>query len=282
MMRLRRALRRRLFLTSPPDRQQRRRTLAGHSKWANIKHKKERNDGLNSVAISRVARDVTSAARAARAAGAASRADLEADARFSAAVTNAKKASAPKKVIENAINKALGIGDHAEEEEITYEGVGPGGVSFIVETVTDNRRRTAPEMRTLFKKNGGEMGQSGSCSWAFRSQTRVEVDCKGEDAVEAVQILALGADGVEDVVDSNDEESSSTVVEIFVGGAFSPDATALAKELADNDFAVSAFQHIRIPTMKVDGGDEAQFQAFLDALEAAPDVTRWDHNREDQ
>ena len=267
-----------LFIVSP------RRGMAGHSKWQNIKHTKARTDGAAQKIISRRTREITAAARAARAAGGATTLEeLKADPRFAAALQAARSANVPRATLDRTIDKALGIGGEEDaEEEVVYEGVGPGGVSFIVETLTDNRNRTAAAVRSLFSKNGGTLGQDGSVSWAFDSQTRLKVAVAGggedDDAVEAVMDLAMGADGVEDVVDDPD---GGGTVEIFVGGAFSADATALATELGAGNHSITEMEHVRRPTVLVDCEEEAH-EAFLAALEDAEEVIRWHHNREGQ
>ena len=142
--------------------------MAGHSKWANIQHRKGRQDSLRSKLFSKLSKEITVAAKMGDP-------DPEKNARLRLAVKEAKANSMPKDNIERAIKKASGA-DAEAYEEIRYEGYGPGGVAIIVEAMTDNRNRTASNVRSLFAQSGGNLGEtarSGSCSTAWaRSCTR--------------------------------------------------------------------------------------------------------------
>jgi YebC/PmpR family DNA-binding regulatory protein len=133
--------------------------MAGHSKFKNIQFRKDRQDGLRSKLFSKLSRDITIAAKAGLP-------DPAANSRLRLAIANAKAESMPKDNIDRAIKKAVG-GDADTYEEIRYEGFGPGGVSLIVEVLTDNRNRAAANVRTIFGKNGGNMGDAGSVAFMF-------------------------------------------------------------------------------------------------------------------
>ena len=133
--------------------------MAGHSKFKNIQFRKDRQDSLRSKLFSKFSRDITLAARAGLP-------DPAANSRLRLAIANAKAESMPKDNIDRAIKKAQG-GDADTYEEIRYEGFGPGGVSLIVEVLTDNRNRAAANVRTVFGKNGGNMGDAGSVAFLF-------------------------------------------------------------------------------------------------------------------
>jgi YebC/PmpR family DNA-binding regulatory protein len=133
--------------------------MAGHSKFKNIQFRKDRQDGLRSKLFSKLSRDITIAAKAGLP-------DPAANSRLRLAIANAKAESMPKDNIDRAIKKAVG-GEADTYEEIRYEGFGPGGVSLIVEVLTDNRNRAAANVRTLFGKNGGNMGDAGSVAFMF-------------------------------------------------------------------------------------------------------------------
>ncbi len=133
--------------------------MAGHSKFKNIQFRKDRQDGLRSKLFSKLSRDITIAAKAGLP-------DPAANSRLRLAIANAKAESMPKDNIDRAIKKAVG-GEADTYEEIRYEGFGPGGVSLIVEVLTDNRNRAAANVRAIFGKNGGNMGDAGSVAFMF-------------------------------------------------------------------------------------------------------------------
>ena len=130
--------------------------MAGHSKWANIQHRKGRQDKLRSKLFSKLAKEITVAAKMGDP-------DPDKNPRLRLAVKEAKSSSVPKDVIERAIKKSQG-GDAENYEEIRYEGYGPNGVAVIVEAMTDNRNRTASNVRSTFSKNGGNLGETGQLS----------------------------------------------------------------------------------------------------------------------
>lgn len=133
--------------------------MAGHSKFANIKHRKGAQDKKRSALFSKLSREITVAAKMGTP-------DPDMNPRLRLAVNTARGQSMPKDNIQRAIDKATG-GDAEDYEEIRFEGFGPGGVSLIVETLTDNRNRTVTDVRTIFSKNGGNMGESGSVTHSF-------------------------------------------------------------------------------------------------------------------
>ena len=134
--------------------------MAGHSKWANIQHRKGRQDAVRSKLFSKLAKEITVAAKMGDP-------DPEKNPRLRLAVKEAKSQSVPKDVIERAINKATG-GDAENYEEIRYEGYGPGGVAVIVEAMTDNKNRTASTVRSTFSKSGGNLAETGSVSFTWK------------------------------------------------------------------------------------------------------------------
>jgi len=133
--------------------------MAGHSKFKNIQFRKDRQDGLRSKLFSKLSRDITIAAKAGLP-------DPAANSRLRLAIANAKAESMPKDNIDRAIKKAIG-GEADTYEEIRYEGFGPGGAALIVEVLTDNRNRAAANVRAIFGKNGGNMGDAGSVAFMF-------------------------------------------------------------------------------------------------------------------
>ena len=169
--------------------------MAGHSKWANIQHRKGRQDAARSKLFSKLAKEITVAAKMGDP-------DPEKTPRLRLAVKEARSSSVPKDVIDRAIKKSQG-GDAESYEEIRYEGYGPNGVAVIVEAMTDNRNRTASNVRSLFGKHGGNLGETGSVSFMFDRKGQVIYSADAGDA-DTVMMAAIEA-GAEDV-ESSDEE----------------------------------------------------------------------------
>jgi len=164
--------------------------MAGHSKWANIQHRKGRQDAVRSKLFSKLAKEITVAAKMGDP-------DPEKNPRLRLAVKEAKSVSVPKDVIERAIKKSQG-GDAESYDEIRYEGYGPGGVAVIVEAMTDNRNRTASTVRSTFTKCGGNLGETGSVSFMFdrKGQILFAAAVGDEDTV-MMAALEAGAEDVE-------------------------------------------------------------------------------------
>jgi YebC/PmpR family DNA-binding regulatory protein len=164
--------------------------MAGHSKWANIQHRKGKQDKLRSKMFSKLAKEITVAAKMGMP-------DVDMNPRLRLAVKAAKSVSMPKDVIDRAIKKSQG-GDADTYEEIRYEGYGPNGIAIIVEALTDNRNRTASNVRSYFAKSGGELGQTGSVAFLFDRVGEIYYLPSAGDA-DTVMMAALeaGADDVE-------------------------------------------------------------------------------------
>ncbi|KAF0675407.1 YebC/PmpR family DNA-binding transcriptional regulator [Profundibacterium mesophilum] len=168
--------------------------MAGHSKWANIQHRKGRQDAARSKLFSKLAKEITVAAKMGDP-------DPDKNPRLRLAVKEAKSQSVPKDVIDRAIKKAIG-GDAENYDEIRYEGYGPNGVAIIVEAMTDNRNRTASNVRSTFSKNGGNLGETGSVSFMFDRKGQVFYPAEVGDA-DTVMMAAIEA-GAEDVESSEE------------------------------------------------------------------------------
>jgi YebC/PmpR family DNA-binding regulatory protein len=168
--------------------------MAGHSKWANIQHRKGRQDAARSKLFSKLAKEITVAAKMGDP-------DPDKNPRLRLAVKEAKSVSVPKDVIDRAIKKSMG-GDAENYDEIRYEGYGPGGVAVIVEAMTDNRNRTASNVRSTFGKNGGNLGETGSVGFMFERKGEIVYPASAGDA-DTVMMAAIEA-GAEDV-ESSDE-----------------------------------------------------------------------------
>jgi YebC/PmpR family DNA-binding regulatory protein len=233
--------------------------MAGHSKFKNIMHRKGAQDKKRSAMFSKLSRELTVAAKMGTP-------DPEMNPRLRAAVAAAKAQSMPKDNIQRAIDKASG-GDAENYEELRYEGFGPGGTALIVEALTDNRNRTATNVRTIFSKNGGNLGASGSVSHGFERVGLIDYPAKAgtPDAVLEAAIEA-GADDVE-----SDEDGHRIWTSI---DSLHPVARALEPALGEAESVRLAWR----PSTSVEvGGDDAgQLVKLIDALEEDDDVqTVW-------
>jgi len=233
--------------------------MAGHSKFKNIMYRKGAQDKKRSALFSKLSREITVAAKMGLP-------DPEANARLRAAVMAARAQSMPKDNIQRSIDKAAG-GDAANYEEIRYEGFGPGGVAIIVEALTDNRNRTATNVRTIFSKNGGNLGASGSVSHGFERLGLVEYPASAGDA-EKIFESAIEA-GAEDVESDEDGHRIWTSID-----SLHQVARALEPMLGESEGAKLAWK----PSTEVEvrGSDAEQLMKLIDALEEDDDVqTVW-------
>ncbi len=167
--------------------------MSGHSKWHTIKHKKGATDAKRGKIFTKLIKEVTVAART------GGSGDVDLNARLRKAVNDAKAQNMPNDTIDRAIKRGTGELEGVNYEEITYEGYGIGGVAVLVETMTDNRNRTVAELRHIFSKNGGNLGEAGSVAWMFDKKGLIIVDkaAKSEDELFEIAIEA-GADDVQD------------------------------------------------------------------------------------
>jgi len=167
--------------------------MSGHSKWHTIKHKKGALDAKRGKIFTKLIKEITVAART------GGSGDVDANARLRKAVTDAKGQNMPNDTIDRAIKRGTGELEGVNYDEITYEGYGPNGVAVLVETMTDNRNRTVAELRHIFSKNGGNLGEAGSVAWMFDKKGYFVVDkaAKGEDELFEIAVEA-GADDVKD------------------------------------------------------------------------------------
>ncbi len=162
--------------------------MSGHSKWSTIKHKKAATDAKKGAVFTRLAREVTLAAREGQSG------DPAMNFRLRLVMDKAKAANMPSDNVERAIKKGLGTGsDSVVLEEITYEGYAPGGAAIMLMTLTDNRNRTASEVRVTFSRAGGNLGETGSVAWNFESKAVITVDGVADDKAEEVELAAIDA-----------------------------------------------------------------------------------------
>lgn len=229
--------------------------MAGHSKFKNIMHRKGAQDKKRSALFSKLSREITVAARSGLP-------DPAMNARLRAAVIAARKEGMPKDNIERSINKAAG-NDGDNYEDVRYEGFGPGGVSLIIETLTDNRNRTATNVRTIVSKNGGNLGASGSVSHAFDRMGLITYPASAGDT-DAVFEAALEA-GAEDVSSSDEGHEIWTVQD-----SLHEVAKALEARLGEPEGAKLAWRPQTSVT--VDEAAAAQLLKLIDALDDDDDV----------
>lgn len=180
--------------------------MAGHSKWANIKHRKGAADAKRGKIFTRLIKEITVAARMGGG-------DIDGNPRLRAAVTTAKTVNMPKDNIARAIKKGTGELEGEIYDEILYEGYGPGGVAVLVECMTDNRNRTVADIRHYFAKSNGNLGESGCVAWMFDKKGVIQVEKSGVSEEELMD-LALEA-GAEDVVEEESEFQVLTAPEEF-------------------------------------------------------------------
>lgn len=229
--------------------------MAGHSKWANIQHRKGRQDAKRSKMFSKLSKEITIAAKM----GAP---DPEFNPRLRLAIQAAKAQSMPKDNIDRAVKKSTNA-DEANFEEIRYEGFGPGGVGVIVEALTDNRNRAASDIRTVFSKNGGNLGETGSVSFMFDLVGYIEypVDKASEDEMFEAAIEA-GADDV---------QSSKETHEVYcVFDQLAEVAGALEKTFGEAQSAKPIWRPQN--TIALDGDKAETLMKLLTALDDCDDV----------
>ncbi|SLN20725.1 YebC/PmpR family DNA-binding transcriptional regulator [Ruegeria meonggei] len=231
--------------------------MAGHSKWANIQHRKGRQDAARSKLFSKLSKEITVAAKMGDP-------DPDKNPRLRLAVKEAKSQSVPKDVIDRAIKKSQ-AGDGDDYEEIRYEGYGPNGVAVIVETMTDNRNRTASTVRSTFSKNGGNLGETGSVGFMFERKGEVVYTVSVGDA-DAVFEAAIEA-GAEDV-ESSDEGHIIWCADTDLNEVSNALETALGE--------TESTKLIWKPTTTTELGleDMQKLMKLVDALEDDDDVQR--------
>lgn len=238
--------------------------MSGHSKWATTKRKKARIDQARAKVFNRIIRELTVAARAGGS-------DPDGNPRLRAAILKAKAANMPQKNIETNIAKGAGELEGVQYTEITYEGYGPGGTAILVETMTDNRVRTVAEIRHVFSKKGGNMGEEGSVSWMFKTRGVITLpkDKIGEDEL----FEFVTENGAEDFDASGEEyeirvepDKYHGLVDALTKKGLEPSSAELSR-IADN-------------MIKVTGEDAAKAMALLEALDDLDDVQNVHTNAE--
>ena len=231
--------------------------MAGHSKWANIQHRKGRQDAMRAKLFSKLSKEITVAAKMGDP-------DPDKNPRLRLAVKEAKAQSMPKDNIDRAIKKSI-AGEGDDYEEIRYEGYGPNGVAVIVEAMTDNRNRTASNVRSTFTKNGGNLGETGSVGFMFERKGEITYPVSAGDA-DTVMMAAIEA-GAEDVESGEDGHviwcAHTDLNEV---------ATALESTLGESESTKLVWKPTTTTDMDLDGMQK--LMKLIEALEDDDDVQR--------
>jgi len=230
--------------------------MSGHSKWHSIKHKKGAIDAKRGRMFTKLIKEITIAARIGGG-------DAEGNPRLRKAIADAKEVNMPADNIKRAVQKGTGELEGGQLEELQYEGYGPGGVAMIVEVVTDNRNRTVSEIRHVFSKNGGNMGEAGSVSWMFHKKGYIAIDkSKGDEDTLMTLAIDAGAD---------DFTGEETNYEIYTApDAFDKVLSALkAKGIQPETAEISMIPQNYI---KVEGKTAQQLVKLMEAMEDHDDV----------
>lgn len=231
--------------------------MAGHSKWANIKHKKAKMDAQKGKIYTRFSKLIIVAVREGGP-------DPNTNSRLRDAIEKAKQANMPNDNIERAIKRGSGELGGGNIEEIIYEGYGPGGVAIMVDATTDNRNRTAGEMRHLFDKYGGNLGESGCVAWMFEKKGLILIEKKDDIDVDNIMMLAIDS-GADDVEESEDAIEITTTVENF---------EPVKNSLKNNgiQFFSAEISYIPNSTVSVAEAESEKVEKLLEALEEHDDV----------
>lgn len=240
--------------------------MSGHSKWNNIKRKKEKTDGARAKVFTKIGREISVAVREGGG-------DPNSNSKLAALISKAKANNVPNDNIQRIIKRAEG-GDKTEYEAMTYEGYGPGGIAVMVDTLTDNRNRTAANMRHYFDKFGGNLGQMGCVGFLFTQKGVIVVDLEDKDP-DAVMMDALEA-GAEDFDAGEDAAEVTTSPDNF---------TAVCDALKEKGYEFLSADVAQVPattTALSDTDQMANMAKLLDALEDDDDVQNVWHNLENE
>ncbi len=232
--------------------------MAGHSKWANIKYRKERQDAKRGKLFTKAIKEIMVAAKVGGG-------DPSMNPRLRMAIDYAKSINVPKDKIETAIKKGTGEISAGQLDEVMYEGYGPGGVAIMVEAVTDNKNRTVAEIRKIFSKNGGNLGEAGCVAWMFE---KMGVLTFSKDKYTEEQLLEVGLEaGVEDIVDEDDSWEVRTSVEDFM-------AVKEAYEKANINFDNAEISYIPQNYMELDKETAKKALKLYEELDDHDDVQK--------
>lgn len=239
--------------------------MSGHSKWANIKNKKEKTDAQKGRIFTKIGREIAIAVKE------GGGGDPVNNSKLRDVIAKAKAANMPNDNINRSIKKAIGDANAANYEEITYEGYGPGNIAVIVDVLTDNRNRIAAEMRHIFDKSGGNMGNSGSVSWMFDKKGQIIIERTALMDEDEVMMQALDA-GAEDFIANDDSFEVYTAPNDF---------SAVREALEPNGYTFLTAEVNMIPqntTEITDAETIEKIERFLERLDDNDDVQEVYHN----
>jgi YebC/PmpR family DNA-binding regulatory protein len=232
--------------------------MSGHSKWHSIKHKKGATDAKRGKLFTKFIKEITVAARTGGG-------DPDANARLRKAILDAKAGNMPNDTIDRAVRRGTGAEEGVNYEEITYEGYGPGGVALLIESVTDNRNRTVAEIRHMFSKNGGNLGEAGSVGWLFEKKGYIVVDkaARPEDELFEIAIEA----GADDLREDGDNFEIITSPEKFEGVQSAIKSAGIEPQMAEVSMVPQTY-------VKLEGGSAQQMLRLMEAIEDHDDVQK--------
>lgn len=236
--------------------------MSGHSKWANNKHKKMKNDAAKQALWGKIAKEITVAAKMGGG-------EMESNPRLRAAILKARSNSMPNRNIDSAIASGVGGGDTSNMETLIYEGYGPAGTAFIVTTLTDNKTRTVASIRNIFSKAGGSMGETNSVSWGFTLSGQIIVEKEKVDEEKLMEIAL--ENGAEEIDDSGEHYEITTSFADF-------DTLSKALEAAQIPMLEAETGYLPTNTVEVDAEAAKKVLNLVDKFEENDDVQDVYHN----
>ena len=242
--------------------------MSGHSKWKNIMHKKEKSDAQKASIFTKIGREITLAVKEGGP-------DPASNSKLKDIIAKAKTNNVPNDNIERVIKKAAGDGDNTQYEEITYEGYGPAGIAVIVETLTDNRNRTAGDLRHYFDKYGGNLGQTGSVNWMFSKKGVIVISKEEYDDEEKLMEELMEVEAEDFVIEEN-------VYEIYTA----PENFSAVREFLESkgyEFLSAEVEQVPSNYITLTDADHIKnMNKLLEVLEDNDDVQNTYHNWNDE
>jgi YebC/PmpR family DNA-binding regulatory protein len=233
--------------------------MSGHSKWATTKHRKGAADAKRGKLFTKIIREMTVAARSGGG-------DVTGNPRLRMAVTKAKEANMPADNIKKAIQRGTGELPGVQYEEMTYEGYGPGGAAVLLDALTDNKNRAAAEIRHLFGKGGGNMGETGSVAWMFETKGQIVI---GKETIDEDKLMSMALDAGAEDIQSLDETQFSVVTA-------PSDFEAVKKALTDAGIPIVSAEVTRLPktSVRLEGREAEQMLNLMESLEDNDDIQK--------
>jgi YebC/PmpR family DNA-binding regulatory protein len=232
--------------------------MSGHSKWHSIKHKKGALDAKRGKLFTKFIKEITVAARSGGG-------DPDGNARLRKAILDAKAGNMPNDTIDRAVRRGTGEEEGVHYEEITYEGYGPRGVALLIQSMTDNRNRTVAEIRHIFSKNGGNLGESGSVGWMFEKKGYIVVNKNAKPEEELFEIVIDA--GADDLRDDEDNFEIITSPDNFDGVLNAVKTAGVEPQVAEIEMVPQNY-------IRLEGADARQMLKLMEALEDHDDVQK--------